>query len=132
MRESSVATASTDSDSGSDGIAEGITFHSPSQDSASPDLTPLLCSALAFEMVIRIVVFAQWRPRMSLLRNSDVSVGLYQGLVFEAVACHGFAIQSHRDVRIVESQRDGMCKPRMPIRGYVAERNFRVATRRHV
>ena len=110
VRESSVATASTDSDSGSDGIAEGITFHSPSQDSSSPDLTPLLCSALAFEMVIRIVVFAQRRPRMPLLRNSNVSVGPYLGLVSEAVAWHCFAIQSRRDVRFVESQRDGMCE----------------------
>ena len=58
------------------------------------------------EMVIQTVVIAQWRARMSLLRNSRVSVGPYLGLVSEAVAWHCFAIQSQRDMRVVRAQRD--------------------------
>jgi hypothetical protein len=57
-----------------------------------------------------MIVIADWRARMPLLRNFNVSVGPYLGLVSEAVAWHFFAIQSRRDVRFVESQRDGMCE----------------------
>jgi len=60
------------------------------------------------ETVIRVAVIAEWRARMPLLRNSNVSVGPYLGLVSEAVAWHCFAIQSPRAVRVVESRRDGM------------------------
>ena len=60
------------------------------------------------ETVIRFAVIAPWQARMSLLRNSDSSVGPYLGLVSEPVAWHCFAIQSQRDVRVVESRRDVM------------------------
>ncbi len=60
------------------------------------------------ETVIRVSVIAQWRARMSLLRNFDVSVGPYLGLASEAGAWHCFAIQSQHDERVAESQRDGM------------------------
>ena len=70
--------------------------------------TALVGRTHMLEMVIRIVVIAQWRAHMSLLRNSDISVGPYLGLASEAVAWHCFAIQSHRNERVVESQRDVM------------------------
>ena len=54
---------------------------------------------------------------MPSLRNSGISVGPYLGLASEAVAWHCFAIQSHRDVRVAELQRDGLCERARPKTG---------------
>jgi len=68
-----------------------------------PDFPPHMLA-----IVIQVAVIAPWRARMPSLRNSDASFGPYLGLASEAGACRCFATQSHRKVRVSESQRDVM------------------------